>query len=190
MSDPPPRRSVIRGVFRLARFQPAGFAEFGATRQAFLNSLAPLIAFPLVGGTLMLLSGGGLRVVTDLLATLVALIAPAVISATLARSWQRDEWWTRYAVAFNWSQWAVPVVALGMLLAAGVLRRLELGLGEQQAAIAVLFAIAAYGISLHWFLARHGLGLSAGRTTLLVLATNLGTVALVMAPRLIDALLS
>lgn len=187
MSDAPPRRSVIRGVFRLARFQPVGFAEFGATRQAFLNSLAPLIAFPLVGGALMLLSGGGLGVLTDLLATLIALIAPAVIAATLAERWQRGEWWPRYAVAFNWSQWAVPVVALALLMAVGVLRRM--GLGEQPAAIAVLFAIAAYGISLHWFLARHGLGLSVGRTTLLVIAINLGTVALVMAPRFVAALL-
>ena len=188
MSDPQPRRSVIRGVFRLARFQPQGFAEFGATRQAFLNSLAPLVAFPLVGGALILLSGGGLSVVTDLLATLIALIAPAVIAATLAGRWQRAEWWPRYAVAFNWSQWAVPVVALALLMATGVLRRM--GLGEAQAAIAVLFAIAAYGISLHWFLARHGLGLSKGRTTLLVIAINLGTVTLVMVPRIIAAVLT
>lgn len=188
MSEPPPRRSVIRGVFRLARFQREGFAEFGASRQAFLNSLAPLIAFPLVGGALALLSGGGLAVVTHLLATMVALIAPAVITAALAERWQRGEWWPRYAVAFNWSQWAVPIVALALLLAAGVLRRM--GLGEPQAAVAALFAIAAYGISLHWFIARHGLGLSIGRTTLLVLAINFGTVALVMAPRIVAAVLS
>ena len=187
MTEPAPRRSVIRGVYRLARFRREGFAEFGDTRQAFLNSLAPLIAFPLVGGVLMLLSGGGLGVLVEMLATMVALLGPAVISAALAARWQRAELWMRYAVAFNWSQWAVPVVAVGLLIGAGVLRRA--GLGEQEAAIAALFAIAAYGMSLHWFLARHGLQLRPGRAVLLVVAINFGTVVLVLAPRFVAALL-
>jgi len=187
MSETAPQRSVLRGIFRLARFRPEGFAEFAATRQGFLNSLAPLIAFPLVGGLLMLSAGGGVEVFTDLLATLIALLAPAVISAAMAERWQRDEAWLRFAVAFNWAQWAVPMAAIGLLIAAGVLRRL--GLGEAQAAIAVLFGIAGYGISLHWFLARHGLGLTRALATLMVLAINLGTVALVMAPRLIASVL-
>jgi hypothetical protein len=187
MSETGPRRSVIRGIFRLARFRPDGFAEFAATRQAFLNSLAPLIAFPLVGGLLMLVAGGGWGAVTDLLATLIALLAPAVISAALAERWGRGEAWLRFGVAFNWAQWAVPVVAVGLLMAAGVLRRL--GLSEPQAAVAVLFAIAGYGLGLHWFLVRRGLGLSRGLATLMVLALNLGTVALVMAPRFVAAVL-
>ena len=187
MSETPPRRSVLRGIYRLARFRPEGFAEFAATRQAFLSSLAPLIAFPLVGGTLMLLSGGGVGVVSDLLSTVIALLAPAVISATLAERWQRGERWLRYGVAFNWAQWAVPIVAVGLLIGAGVLRRI--GLDEQSAAIAVLFAIAGYGIALHWFLARHGLALGPGRAALMVLAINTGTIVLVMAPRFIAAAL-
>ncbi len=187
MSETGPRRSVFRGIIRLARFRPEGFGEFVATRQGFLNSLAPLIAFPLVGGLLMLASGGGADVLTDLLATLVALLAPAVISAALAERWGRGEAWLRFGVAFNWAQWAVPVVAIGLLMAAGVLRRM--GLGEPQAAIVVLFAIAGYGLSLHWFLVRYGLGLSRGRATLMVMALNIGTVALVMAPRLVASVL-
>lgn len=188
MSDPPPRRSVMRGIFRLARFQPEGFAEFGTTRQSFLNSLAPLIAFPLVGGLLMLFSGGGLGVVRDLLATLIALLTPAVISAALAERWQRGEWWLRYGVAFNWAQWAVPMVAVALLIGVGVMRRM--GLSEQAAAITVLFAIAGYGMALHWFLARQGLGLTKTQATLMVLAINFGTVALVMAPRFIASALN
>jgi hypothetical protein len=187
MSQATPRRSLLRGIWRLARFQPAGFAEFADTRQAFLNSLAPLIAFPLVGGLLMLFSGGGPAVVSDMLATLVALLAPAVISAALAERWGRGPYWLRYGVAFNWAQWAVPLFAVLLLFAIGMLRRS--GLGEQQAVIGLLFAIAGYGIALHWFLARHGLGLSRGRATLLVIAINLGTVALAMAPRTIAAAL-
>lgn len=182
-----PRRNVFRGIMRLARFQAEGFAEFAGTRQAFLNSLAPLIAFPLVGGVLMLIGGGGVGAVVDLLATVIALLSPPVIGEALARRWGRDELWLRYAVAFNWAQWAVPVVALGMLLGMGILRRL--GVGEREAAMALLFGIAAYGMALHWFLARHGLMLSRGQAVLMVLALNLGTVMLAVAPRLMADML-
>lgn len=185
MSEPPARRSVLRGIYRVARFRPKGFAEFTASRQAFLNSLAPLIAFPLVGGLLMLASGEGLDAVVDLLATLVALLAPPVISSFLATLWRREAAWLRYAVAFNWSQWAVPVVAVLILIAMGVLSRM--GLSDRQAAIGALFGIAGYGMALHWFMARHGLGLGRGMATLAVIVINFGTVLLVVLPRLLAA---
>jgi hypothetical protein len=72
---PPPLGNIVLGVLRLARGRADGFRQFGATREAFLASLAPLIAFPLVGGMLMLLGGGGLTALGDLLATLCALVA-------------------------------------------------------------------------------------------------------------------
>ncbi len=195
MSDRPPRgtagpaggapegRSVVRGIFRLARFRSDGLAEFTPTRQAFLNSLAPLIAFPLVGWLLMMMGGGGAAALTDLLVTIVALLAPPVISASLARLWGREPAWLRYAVAFNWCQWAVPLAAVVVLLVMGMMTRL--GLTEVQAAIGSLFAIAGYGLALHWFLARHGLALSGGQAVLFVVLLNVGTVALVVAPRLV-----
>jgi hypothetical protein len=131
----------------------------------------------------MLIGGGGIGAVIDLLATVIALLSPPVIGEALARRWGREDRWLRYAVAFNWAQWAVPVVALGMLLGMGILRRI--GVGEREAAMALLFGIAAYGLTLHWFLARHGLMLSRGRAVLMVLALNLGTVMLAIAPRLV-----
>ena len=54
--------SILVGIFRLARGRADGLGQFGATREAFLASLAPLIAFPLVGGVLMILGGGGLDI--------------------------------------------------------------------------------------------------------------------------------
>ena len=72
--------SIVVGIVRLARGRADGLRQFGATREAFLASLAPLIAFPLVGGVLMLLGGGGLDALGDLLATLCALLAPPVLS--------------------------------------------------------------------------------------------------------------
>src|ERR1700744_2339459 len=100
----PTRRNVVIGVLRVARGRADGMAQFGATRDAFLASLAPLIAFPLVGGVLMMLGGGGLDALTDLLATLCALLAPPVLSFEVARWWRREAEWLRFATAFNWCQ--------------------------------------------------------------------------------------
>jgi hypothetical protein len=171
----------VRGIWRLARLDRAGFAEFGATPQAFLSSLAPLVAFPLVGGLLMLLQGMGLVAVTDLLATLVMVLAPPVISEALARRWGRQAAWLHFAVAFNWTQWAVPVVGTLLLLAAGMLR--VAGLSDVQAVTAWLFGVAGYAVALHWFLARQGLGVNRGQAVLFVLGVNLGTALLVFVPR-------
>jgi hypothetical protein len=184
-SAEPGQRSLVRGIWRLARLDRAGFAEFAGTPQAFLSSLAPLVAFPLVGGLLMLLRGMGLVAVTDLLATLVMVLAPPVISEALARRWGRGAAWLRFAVAFNWTQWAVPVVGTLLLLVAGVLR--VVGLSDMQAVTVWLFGVAGYAIALHWFLARQGLGVSRGQAVLFLLGVNLGTALLVFVPRQLGA---
>jgi hypothetical protein len=168
---------------RLARGRADGFRQFGATRESFLASLAPLVAFPLVGGTLMLLGGGGITALADLLATLCALVAPPVLSFEVARLWHREAAWLRFATAFNWCQWAIPVLgsllllALGMLVAAGLPRQAARGLA--------LIGLVSYGLWLHWFLARHGLGLSRLRALVLMLGVNLTTVLIVILPRML-----
>jgi hypothetical protein len=175
--------SIVLGIVRLARGRPDGMQQFGATRDAFLASLAPLIAFPLVGGMLMLLGGGGLNAVSDLLATLCALVAPLVLSFEVARLWRRQQFWLRFATAFNWCQWVIPIVGSVLLLVFGVLA--ALGLPRATARIGVLLGLLSYALWLHWFLARHGLGLSGPRALLLVLAVNLTTAMLVVGPRVI-----
>ena len=52
MGLPARRTSVWLGIARLARFRADGLEQFGHTPQAFLNSLAPLLAFPLVSGAM------------------------------------------------------------------------------------------------------------------------------------------
>jgi len=175
--------SIVLGIVRLARGRADGMQQFGATRDAFLASLAPLIAFPLVGGMLMLLGGGGLNAVSDLLATLCALVAPLVLSFEVARLWRRQQFWLRFATAFNWCQWVIPIVGSVLLLVFGVLA--ALGLPRATARIGVLLGLLSYALWLHWFLARHGLGLSGPRALLLVLAVNLTTAMLVVGPRVI-----
>lgn len=176
--------NVLLGIVLVARGRPDGLRYFGDTPQAFLASLAPLLAFPLVGGTLMLAQGGGLAAVTDLLATLCALLAPPVLSYEPARLWQRQAYWLRFATALNWCQWVIPVLALGMLI---IVYPLVQGLlSAAAAADTVIALLAAYALWLHWFLARHALMISPLRAVLLVVVVNLGTVLLVIGPSLLD----
>lgn len=174
--------SIVLGVMRLARGRADGLRQFSATRDAFLASLAPLLAFPLVGGALILL-GGGLGAVSDLLATLCALLAPPVLSFEVARLWGREAAWLRFATAFNWCQWVIPVVGSLFLLVLGFLA--GLGLPQNIARYGVVLGIVAYGLWLHWFIARHGLALSSLRAAIMVFGVNFGTVILVLGPRLL-----
>ena len=189
MSDDAPRkagkraRNIPLGVLRLATGHADGLAQFGDTPEAFLGSLAPLVAFPLVGGVLMLLQGGGMTALSDLLATLCALLAPPVLSYEVAQLWGCAARWTRFAVAFNWCQWAIPVLASMLVVVAGIL--LTLGVPDDACVALVIAGLAGYGLWLHWFLARHGLGLGGGRAALLVFGVNFATVVLVLGPRLL-----
>jgi hypothetical protein len=183
--QPPARASIPRGILLLARGRADGLSQFGDTSPAFLASLAPLIAFPLVGAGLMVAQGGGLPAVTALLSTFCALLAPPVLSYELARLWRREEQWLRFATAFNWCQWAIPVLAA--LLLTLVYPALANAASTQTAGIAVIAAVAGYALWLHWFLARHGLVISRLRAALLVVLVNLGTVILVLGPRLLVA---
>jgi uncharacterized membrane protein YphA (DoxX/SURF4 family) len=175
--------NLLLGVLRLARFDAAGLAEFGETTQAFLASLAPLIAFPLVGAGLMLLRGGGLDAVAGFLATLCALLTPPVLSQLLALLWRREPEWLRYATAFNWCQWVIPVAAAVVLLLGALL--VAMGLPHRVGALVVVLGLLSYGLALHWFIARNGLRLSAVRATILVVVVNFGTALLVLAPGLL-----
>jgi hypothetical protein len=176
-------RNVLLGIARMASGRADGLDQFGGTTQAFLGSLAPLIAFPLVGGGLMFAEGEGLSAVAEMLATFCALLAPPVLSYWLARRWQREALWLRFATAFNWCQWAIPVVAAALLLLAGMLIRM--GLSNGTAGALVVLGLGGYGLWLHWFVARQGLQLSGPRALLLVLLVNLGTAVLVAGPGLL-----
>ena len=168
---------------RVARGRPDGIAQFGATPQAFLASLAPLIAFPLVGGALVLAGGHALQGVTDLLATTCALLAPPVLSYEFARFWRQEAHWLRFATAFNWCQWLLPLLGTLLMLVLGMAN--AVGLSPHAASVLLVLGLGGYGLWLHWFLARHGLQLSRLRATVLIIGVNVGTVLIVLGPRLL-----
>ncbi len=173
---------IVSGVLLLARFRAAGFDLLGDTRQAFLTSLAPLLAFPLVGLGLNLI-GGGNGAVSDFLMTVAAVLAPPVISHTLAALWAREALWLRFAIAFNWCQCIIPFVMV--LVFTGFSLAWRAGVPAHVAAMLALLVLVAYGLTLHFFLARRGLDLPVGRSVVLVLMINLGTAAVILIPRLL-----
>lgn len=176
--------SILRGIARIARFRADGLASFADTTQALTNSLAPLIAFPLVGAILEIGQGHALIAVSDLLASLVALLAPLVISEKLARLWGVRSAWLRYGVASNWAQWAIPMALLALLLTVVLVGQSGVMVTAQMVFAGVV-GVVLYGLALHWFLARCGLGLSRLKALLMVLACDLTTIALVLGPRLL-----
>nr|WP_294546264.1 hypothetical protein [uncultured Rhodopila sp.] len=181
MSQPvAPRNSVLVGIWRIARGRADGVACFDATPRAFLASLAPLLAFPIVGTVLAMFSDGPRRALTGLGMTLCALLMPAVLSFELARFWNRSEAWMRFATAFNWCEWILPVLAclamVPMSLAIGA------GVDESSANLALLIGLGCYGLWMQWFLASKALSLPAARAMLFVILVNIGTFLAIAGP--------
>lgn len=183
-----PRRppgGILTGIFRIARGRADGLACFGASAQSYLASLAPLVAFPLVGAGIGLFTEGPRRALTDLAMTLCAILTPAVLSYELARLWKRDYAWFRFATAFNWCEWILPIVAVLAMLPLSI--AIGAGLQQRVAAGAFIGFLGVYGLWLHWFLARKALFLSAAKAILLVLIVNAGTVAAVWVPSILSS---
>jgi hypothetical protein len=176
-------KSIVVGMLRIARGRADGIFCFGSSPQAFLSSLAPLVAFALVGAVLALSTEGPRRALTGLAMTLCALLTPAVVSYELAHIWKRADAWTRFATAFNWCEWLL--LALFCLVLVPLSAAISLGMSEATASLLLVTCLGAYGLWLHWFLARKALTLSWFRAVLLVLLLNLGTAVVVMGPRLL-----
>ncbi len=176
----------LRGAMRLALGRQDGIALFEDTPAAFLGSLAPLIAFPLVGAGLLALLGRAELALYLLMLAVVAQLGPAVVSHALACWWGRGQLWLRYATAFNWCQWALPVMALLFLIAMQLLAGDSLSVDD--ASQLLLLAVSLYGLWLNWVIARAALGLRAGRAVLFVLLVNVGVMALLVVPQVLGAI--
>lgn len=183
MNAKPGRANILRGVFLICRGRPEGLADIGSGPDAFLSSLAPMIAFSLVGCALMVMQGRITEGVTDFLASLIAVLAPPVLSFSMARRWGRETGWYRFATAFNWCQWVLPVLGVALVILAGIF--VQAGVPLRAAVIGLCAVLLLYAFWLHWFLARHALALTVWRALGLVVVMNLVTVLLVAGPQLL-----
>jgi len=178
MSGARPSRRAGLGLLLLAAGRVEGFGHFGTDTDAFLTSLAPLVAFALVTAGLVALSGRVFDAAELFLVSLIGLLAPAVIAHPFCARWQRQAYWPLYANILNWSKLLFLVVApLAVGLAATV----------TEAAAIVALALLAYALWFQWFVAHGALRLSRVRALLVVLATQLGTNLLVLLPLLADS---
>ncbi len=178
-SRPPIRRTGM-GLLLIAIGRREGLGEFGNTPDAYLASLAPLIAFALVSCVLAAASGAVRMAAQGFLMLLCAWLAPAVISHPLCRVWGRAEFWPRYANILNWAQMLMFLV----LSAASAAARAAVTLGLQANAVLLVtgLAVLAYAVWFHWFVARGTLQLSRWRTVALLLAIAIGTNLIITVP--------
>ncbi len=176
--------NILKGLFLLARGRGAGMAEFGNTVNAMTASLAPLIAFPLVGSLLLLVKGDVQEALTSFTAQLCVALAPVVITYEFARVWQCDANWLRTVTALNWSFWlAVPLLVLGTLVSALLVNA---GLNESVAGVIMIAVLGGYIMWFHWFTVRCGLQIGGWRALLLVFVTNITIAMLALGPDMID----
>ncbi len=174
MTDWGRQRNIFRGIVRLAQFNGEGLLEFGDTPQAFVNSLAPLLAFPLVGAAVTLYGGARHGAIINMLASIIAVAAPPVLSHILASLWHREPLWLRYAVAFNWCEAAIFLVMVVLLV---VTSR-----GGVMAHAAWTLPIYLYWAVLHGFLAKRALRVSVVRAVVMVVFVNFGSFLLMALP--------
>jgi hypothetical protein len=149
------RRSGL-GLLLIAAGQRRGFDYFGKTNDAYLASLAPLVALVLVSTGLMAVQGQVRTAASIGLLSICNLLAPAVIADPLCRRWGCADRWPHYANILNWVQFLFLIV--GSLL-------LALARGAVGAGLLVI-----YVLWVQWFIARGALGLSRARTTWLLAA--------------------
>jgi len=174
---------LLRGAWRVFRFDRGGLEHFSNTLESFWQSfwcavfVAPLWALGLFlratraaepvaspsPDDIDRLSAALPRIVAvETIAYVMAWIAFPLAMAYLVRLLDREERYFGYFTAYNWAiapQVALTVIA-GALLATGLFPG---GLG-----MAIDLAAMGYGFGVLWFLARHALDLPPGTAALIV----------------------
>lgn len=183
-----PRGNVLRGMFLLARGRVAGLEEFGNSTNALAASVAPLIAFPLVGSVLLAVNGDPKIAVLAFISRMCVVMALGLVTYEFARIWHRDEQWLRTVTALNWSFW----ILIPVLLIAGMCGALlvSAGIAEKTAEDVMIGVMGAYLLWYHWFTVRNGLRIGLWAALGLVIVTNIIVGLLAMGPDLITMAMS
>jgi hypothetical protein len=166
---------ILQGLFKLARGNAKGIEEFSGTKEAFSASLAPLIAFPLVGAMITAAGGDWKTAILGALSRLCAVLTLPLITYEFSKLFGKTNLWLRTATALNWCFWLVlPAIFLAALLGSFFV---QFGLPLIRAEKVVLELVAFYLLWNRWFVFKAGLQLNIWRA-LLVLAVSLVATAL------------
>lgn len=180
--------SIVRGIFLLARGRKSGIAEFANTGDALSASLAPLIAFPIVGAGIIAFGGQPKLAAIAVLSRVCGVLALPVITQAYAKFMGREHFWLRTATALNWSFWLlIPLLFVGAFIGAVLVTADVPNLRAEEA---VIVLIAAYILWLHWFTVRTGLNLSGWRAAGLVVISNIVIGLLTFGPDLADLVMT
>lgn len=178
------RGNVLKGMFLLARGRAVGLEEFGNSTNALAASVAPLIAFPLVGSVLLAANGDPKIAVLAFISRMCVVMALGLVTYEFARLWHRDEQWLRTVTALNWSFWIlIPVLLIAGMCGAVLV---SAGIAEKTAEDVMIGVIGAYLLWYHWFTVRNGLRIGFWAALLLVIVTNIIVGLLAMGPDLIS----
>lgn len=174
---------ILRGMAKLACGSKAGFAEFGSSPEAFSASLAPLIAFPLVGGAITALTGDWKLALLGFISQICAVLVVSVLTYEFARFLGRQSLWLRTATALNWCYWLVlPASFIALLIAAGVA---PLGLGAQGGVFGALGVVGLYLLWNRWFVFKNGLDIKGYWAWIIVLANIACSAIFMLLPALV-----
>jgi hypothetical protein len=166
---------ILRGLLLLARGRADGIKEFANTQDAFYASLAPLIAFPLVGAGITAANGDAKLAAIAFLARLCAVLALPLITYEFARLSGHGAFWLRTVAALNWSFWLmVPLLMVAAIFGALLV---SAGLPMPHAEGAALALMGFYMLWLNWFTLRSGLQMGGAKAALLTLL-NVTAIAL------------
>jgi hypothetical protein len=180
--------SIVRGIFLLARGRQSGIAEFANSGDALSASLAPLIAFPIVGAGIIAFGGQPKLAAIAVLSRVSGVLALPVITHAYAKLMGREHFWLRTATALNWSFWLlVPLLFVGAFIGAILVTA---GVPSLKAEETVVVLLAAYILWLHWFTVRTGLNLSSWRAVGLVIISNIVIGLLTFGPDLADLVMA
>jgi hypothetical protein len=175
---------ILRGMLLLARGRAIGIKEFANSSDALAASLAPLIAFPLVGAVRLAVLGQPEAALIGFLARLCAVLALPVITHQFARVVGRETLWLRTVTALDWSFWLI----IPLLVAAAVIGAVmvKAGMDLTAAEYIAMGLIAAYVLWYHWFTVRAGLLIGVWQAVLLVVLNSAAVALLTDAPLLMD----
>ncbi|MDD2876358.1 MAG: hypothetical protein PHT60_03915 [Acidiphilium sp.] len=175
-----PEGNVVRGLFRLAHGDAGGIREFGNTTRAFYASLAPLLAFPLVGAALFGLDGHWNLAIVMLLSRISGALIQPVATEFVAQRAKSSATWLMTSTALNWSIWLIfPLMLIGALVANGLT---ALGLPQTLAIVLAAGFIALYLLWFQWFVLRTGLRLNAWWALAALIAMNVTIAAVYLIP--------
>ena len=175
-----PEGNIVRGLFRLARGDAGGVSEFGNTTRAFSASIAPLLAFPIVGAALFGIAGHWMLAGLMLASRICGVLLQPVITEFGARRANSSATWLMTSTALNWSVWLVfPLILIGILITNGLI---TLGLSEPTAVGVSFASILLYMFWIQWFILRTGLRLSVLGALTLLIAMNVAIAVVYIAP--------